>query len=258
MLEAAQRPDMGNVGDLPVTRLLSVPISVVDEESLLLAVHRAVRAGMPTVFVGLYAALFRRLATDSEYQRLIRRSVTYPDGYGVVRELHMRGVHHATRLATTDFVHPLAREAAMHEWRVALYGAQPGVAERAAVALERTAPGINVVGVWDGYAGGPSAADLEAARPDLLLVAIGAPAQERWSYEVAMRAGVPAIVTCGGLFDFLAGDKRRAPMWMQRVGLEWVFRVMLEPRRLIRRYVEGNVYFLRQARSERLLALAGT
>lgn len=258
MPQGAQNTDIGHLSDVPVTQLLSVPITVVDEQSLLNSVRRAVNTGMPTVFVGLYAALFRRLAVDSEYRALIGRSVTYPDGYGVVRELQMRGVHDASRLATTDIVHPLAREAATQEWRVALFGARPGVAERAALALERTAPGINIVGMWDGYSGGPSVADLEDARPDLLLVAIGAPAQERWSYEVALHAGVPAIVTCGGLFDFLAGDKRRAPMWMQRAGLEWAFRVMLEPRRLIRRYLEGNLYFLRRARSERMLALASS
>ena len=72
-------------------------------------------------------------------------------------------------------------------------------------------------------------------------------------YEVACKAGVPAVLTCGGLFDFLAGDRRRAPRWMQRTGLEWAFRVMLEPRRLFVRYLLGNWFFLSAARRERLI-----
>jgi N-acetylglucosaminyldiphosphoundecaprenol N-acetyl-beta-D-mannosaminyltransferase len=128
------------------------------------------------------------------------------------------------------------------------------VAERAAEAIRATAAGISIVAVWDGFSGGPSVEELRDVRPQLLLVAIGAHAQERWSYEIAAAAGVPAIVTCGGLFDFLAGDKRRAPAWMQRMGLEWLFRLALEPRRLISRYLLGNSDFLLRARAERVRA----
>ena len=102
----------------PVAAILGVQFSVVDDTGLLDAVRRAVRDGNPTVFVGLYAALFRRLADDPEYRQLIDRSVTYPDGFGVVRELHKRGVSHAMRLATTDMVNPLATEAARSGWRI--------------------------------------------------------------------------------------------------------------------------------------------
>jgi N-acetylglucosaminyldiphosphoundecaprenol N-acetyl-beta-D-mannosaminyltransferase len=235
----------------PVASILGVSFSVVDEAGLLDAVRAVVRAADPTVFVGLYAALFRRLADDPQYRNLIDRSVTYPDGFGVVRELRKRGVSSAMRLATTDMVYPLTADAARNGWRIVLFGARPGVAERAARALERSAPGVAIVGIWDGYSGGPSVIQLREARADVALVAIGAPAQERWAFDVAVPAGVPAIMTCGGLFDFLAGDKRRAPAWMQRAGLEWLFRVLLEPRRLIRRYLEGNLYFLRRARRER-------
>ena len=234
-----------------VAAILGVRFSVVDESALLGAVRTAVRDGRPTVFVGLYAALFRRLANDPGYRDLIDHSTTYPDGFGVVRELHKRGVAHAMRLATTDMVYPLSAEAARQGWRIVMFGARPGVAERAARALEQSTPGVDIVGVWDGYSGGPTVDQLRAARADIALIAIGAPAQEQWAFDVAVPAGVPAIMTCGGLFDFMAGDKRRAPAWMQRAGLEWLFRVFLEPRRLIRRYLEGNLYFLRRARHER-------
>lgn len=232
--------------------ILGVPVSVVDESALLEAITDAISRRDPTVFVGLYAALFRRMRSEPEYLELVRRSITYPDGFGVVRELHKRGLPNATRVATTDAIAPIARLAADNGWRVALYGAAPGVAQRAADSIKALAPAVRIIDVRDGFAAAPTCAELEQLQPDMLLVAIGAGRQEDWAYRVAVPAGVPAIVTCGGLFDFLAGDKRRAPAWMQRAGLEWLFRLMLEPRRLIGRYVAGNLAFLRSARAERL------
>ena len=231
--------------------ILGVPVSVVDESSLLEAISDAVSRREPTVFVGLYAALFRQMRADSAYLELVRRSVTYPDGFGVVRELHKRGLEHAARLATTDAIAPIARLAANNGWRVAMYGAAPGVAQRAADALRATAPGVHIVDIRDGYSTAPTAGELERLNADLLLDALGAGEQESWAYRVAVPAGISAILTCGGLFDFLAGDKRRAPAWMQRAGLEWLFRLLLEPRRLFMRYVVGNAVFLRRARAER-------
>lgn len=232
-------------------RVLGVRVSSVTKQSLLAAVDDAVTKREPTVFVGLYASLFRAIARDTEYRDLVRRSYTYPDGQGVVSELRRRGVTEATRLATTDVVHPIVRLAANRGWRVGLYGAGPGVAERAAACLAESAPGVRIVATWDGYSEGPSASELSAAQIDVLFVALGAGRQEAWAYDTGVASGVPAVLTCGGLLDFLAGDKRRAPKFMQALGLEWAFRVLLEPRRLFTRYLFGNTYFLRQARAER-------
>jgi N-acetylglucosaminyldiphosphoundecaprenol N-acetyl-beta-D-mannosaminyltransferase len=250
---ASKLPDAG-----PAARILETPVSTVTQEGLLDAITHAVDARRSTVFVGLYAALFRTLRHSEVYRDLVARSVTYPDGSGVVRELRKRAVPDAERLATTDVIHPLARLAEQHRWRIGLYGAAPGVAERAAAALRTTAPQLDIVGVWDGYSGGPSTAELADARLDVVLVALGAERQERWAFEVGVAAGVPAVVTCGGLFDFLAGDRRRAPTWMQRSGLEWVFRTLLEPRRLFARYLLGNSFFLLRARAERVRQQRGS
>jgi N-acetylglucosaminyldiphosphoundecaprenol N-acetyl-beta-D-mannosaminyltransferase len=250
------RPHMPPGSWLPRAQVLGIPLTVVTEPGLLGALDAAIATSSPTVFVGLYAALFRSLEQDQHYRAMVAASVTYPDGQGVVNELHKRGVADAVRLATTDVVAPIAELGAARGWRVGLYGAAPGIAERAAhVLADRT--GVCVAGVWDGYSGGPSAGELADARLDVLFVALGAVRQERWAYEVGAAAGVPAILTCGGLFDFLAGDKRRAPEWMQRAGMEWLFRVMLEPRRLLRRYLLGNAYFLRRAGAERHRRIVG-
>lgn len=174
--------------------------------------------------------------------------MTYPDGQGVVTELRRRGVADVERMATTDIIHGVAELAARSGWRVGLFGAAAGVADRAARTLLGEQPHLQISQVWDGYGHGPSVLDLRQLRLDLLLVALGAGRQERWAFDVAVPAGVPAILTCGGLFDFLAGDSPRAPLWMQRASLEWAFRVGLEPRRLLLRYLLGNSYFLLRTR----------
>lgn len=235
----------------PRRRVLGMPVTVVTDAALLEKISTAVDSRTPTVFVGLYAALFRITAGDVNYRDLVARSVTYPDGQGVVTELHKRGVLDAQRLATTDMVYPIVALAALRGWRIGLYGAAPGVADRAAAKLMRAAPGAQVVAAWDGYSGGPSVEELRSARVDVLFVALGAPRQETWAHDVGAAAGVPAVLTCGGLLDFVAGDKRRAPGWVQRGGLEWAFRVLLEPRRLLGRYLLGNAYFLWHARRDR-------
>jgi N-acetylglucosaminyldiphosphoundecaprenol N-acetyl-beta-D-mannosaminyltransferase len=237
--------------------VLGVPVWLTQEQALLDAIADAVLTRRPTVFTGLYAAMFRLLDRDPDLRRYVESSVTYPDGYGVVRELGLRGIPDVPRLATTDVVHPIVRLAADQQWRVGLYGGGAGVAERAAAALRESAPGLEVASVWDGFTAEPGVAELREAQLDLVFVGLGAPRQDQWAHDTAVSAGIPAVLTCGGLFDFLCGDRRRAPQWMQQCGLEWSFRLALEPRRLARRYLDGNLYFLRRCRLERTAVARG-
>src|SRR4051794_20037128 len=127
MRAPADRP--ATSGGLPLEQLIGVPIAVATESALLESIGDAVTSRRPTVFVGLYASLFRRVSVDDLYRDLLLRSVNYPDGYGVVNELHKRGIVDAERLATTDVIHPIAQLAAERGWRIGLYGAAPGTAE---------------------------------------------------------------------------------------------------------------------------------
>ena len=116
--------------------------------------------------------------------------------------------------------------------------AAPGVAEATAQILQQRSPGLQIAGV---YAGSPAPEEAEhilglirAARPDVLTLAYGTPRQELWIYKYAQElgeAGVCLAVGVGGAFDFITGRVPRAPLWMRRAGLEWVFRLMRQPRR---------------------------
>jgi len=133
-------------------------------------------------------------------------------------------------------------------FRIFLLGAKPGVAEDAAAALEAAVPQHVVVGARDGYfvATGAAevAAEIKASGADLLLVAMGNPAQEFWIAQHFEATGCRMAIAVGALFDFLADRVPRAPQGIRRLRLEWAFRLLLEPGRLWQRYLVGNPLFL--------------
>jgi N-acetylglucosaminyldiphosphoundecaprenol N-acetyl-beta-D-mannosaminyltransferase len=148
------------------------------------------------------------------------------------------------RVAGVDLTQRLARVAAERSWPVFFLGSAPGVAERAAAQLIRESPALKVAGTLSppmGFEGNAAerervVAAVEAAKPDLVLVGLGAPKQERWILEERKRLHAGALLGVGGTFDILAGDRRRAPRALQRAGLEWAYRWAQDPVRLGRRY----------------------
>ena len=135
--------------------------------------------------------------------------------------------------------------------RVFLLGGGPGVAEGVREWLHRSAPGLDVCGVCDGFRA-PSEMpgvleSIRRSKPHLLLVAMGAPRQDLWIRESLRRLGVPVVMAVGGLFDFYSGRIPRAPFWMRSLGIEWVFRLLQEPGRLWQRYLIGNLAFMLRA-----------
>jgi len=171
------------------------------------------------------------------------------DGIGMdLAALWLYGRRFAGNPNGTDLVPRLCARSPV-PLRFYLLGGRPGVAEAAAEVLRRE-HGQLVVGVCDGYegrarAGAALPARIEAAAPDILLVAFGNPLQERWIVEHADRLRVPLVLGVGALLDFLSGEARRAPGWVRRWRMEWLYRLAREPRRLLRRYsLDLLVFFL--------------
>ncbi len=169
---------------------------------------------------------------------LAEASLCVPDSVGVVWAARRQGHPLRQRVAGVDLVEKIAARAAERGWRVYFLGAAPGVAEAAARVLATRYPGLKVAGC---YAGSPRPAEedeivgwVQAAQPDVLFVAYGAPRQDLWIARNQARIGVPVAMGVGGSFDFIAGVARRAPRWMQRLGLEWLHRLIKQPWRLRR------------------------
>lgn len=178
-----------------------------------------------------FVMLARR--NPSFLQAINQAALVVPDGIGIV--LALRYLRHPApeRVTGVDTVVALARRCAEQNYRLYLLGAAPGVAQIAAARLQELAPGLQIAGT---YAGSPAPSEedelverIRAARADVLYVAYGAPAQDLWIARNLARLPVAVAMGVGGSFDFLAGRQRRAPQIMQRMGLEWLYRLYREP-----------------------------
>ena len=187
-------------------------------------------------------------ASDEAFARVLSGFTVLNDGVGV--DLASRRLHGASfpdNLNGTDLVPRLLRELTTGR-RIYLLGGRPGVAEEAAQAIAALAPQHRVVGTQHGYFAPETAVEVAsrvaATRAEIVLVAMGNPVQELFIVEHGAAMGAPLTIGVGALLDFLAGRVVRAPQWVQRLRLEWAHRLVLEPGRLWRRYLLGNVRFL--------------
>lgn len=171
------------------------------------------------------------------------------DGMPLVWGSRLLGTHIPERVAGSDFIPILARRAAQEGLSIFLLGATPEVSARAAEKLVQDNPGLVIAGVISPpfqpvLEMDPAiAAQIRAADPDILLVAFGNPKQEKWIEVYGPQVQVPLMIGVGATLDFIAGEMKRAPKWMQRTGLEWIFRMLQEPRRLFKRYFQDLLYF---------------
>ena len=161
-------------------------------------------------------------------------SLVIADGIGVIHGAKILGTPLKQKLPGIDFTTALMERMAKKGRSVFLFGAKPGVAEAAAEKLQKRFPGLVVAGTNDGYFSddAPIISKISAARPDLLLVCLGAPKQEKWMYSHAGGLDVGLMIGAGGSLDVFAGTVERAPEKWQKAGLEWFYRLLKEPRRI--------------------------
>jgi N-acetylglucosaminyldiphosphoundecaprenol N-acetyl-beta-D-mannosaminyltransferase len=171
---------------------------------------------------------------NSEFRQTINcAALAVADGIGVVWATRFVGFPTPERITGTDTLVALAKRCVEKGYRLYLLGAVLGVAEQAGDALQALAPGLQIAGT---YAGSPAPAEEDAiikrirvANADILCVAYGAPAQDLWIYRNLSRLPSAIAMGVGGAYDFLSGRQRRAPLTMQRMGLEWLYRLYREP-----------------------------
>lgn len=157
-----------------------------------------------------------------------------PDGVGVVYGARILGTPLKQKLPGIDFIQALMADMAQEGKSVFLLGAKPGVAEKAGERLETMFPGLVIAGAHDGYFkdDAPVVAAVNEAQPDLLLVCLGAPKQELWMQRNQSALQVGLMAGLGGSLDVFAGNVKRAPKLFQKLGLEWLYRLLREPKRI--------------------------
>lgn len=172
---------------------------------------------------------------DPDYaQTLAGASLTLADGIGVIYAAKLLGRPLQGRVPGVDFAGALMERMAGEGLGLFLLGAKPGVAEQAAENLTKRYPGLNVCGVHDGYfqEDGPVVEAVRASGAQVLFVCLGAPKQERWMAQNGPATGAHLAVGLGGSLDVFAGTVKRAPERWQKLGLEWLYRLIKEPRRI--------------------------
>ncbi|WP_346354226.1 WecB/TagA/CpsF family glycosyltransferase [Azotosporobacter soli] len=215
----------------------------VDRLSMKQAVQRAeniIRGLEPAgIVVTANAEMVMLAQKDADFAAIMRNAaLVVPDGAGVVWAAKYLGMPLTERVAGYDLTQQLLARAAASGYRVFFLGAGPDVANQAKAAAESRYPGINVVGTQDGFftsqEEGPLIRRIAELKPDILFVALGVPRQEKWLTRHFSELTTPLCIGVGGTFDVMAGRVKRAPVWMQRAGLEWLFRLLCQPERLFR------------------------
>ncbi len=157
--------------------------------------------------------------------------IVTPDGVGLLMVGWLTKRRLTERVTGVDLCDELARQAAAHKWSIYLLGAKPGVAAKAAENLQAKYPELKIAGTSSTDPEDTIANDIISSKPDILLVAYGSPTQELWIKEHQKTLGNIVTIGVGGSFDFIAGSAKRAPRIIQKIGLEWLWRLILQPSR---------------------------
>ncbi len=228
--------------------VLGVPLDNCSSTQIVATIESWVDTHQQEIAVGVNAHVVNLAASNPDFAKLLGGSgLSYADGQSVVWASSLLGHPVPERSATTDLIYPIAQLAARRGFPVFLLGGAPGIAQQAADRLAGLNPGLRIAarhGYFSDAENSSVIAEINDFGTQILFVGLGDPLQQEWSHANRPELTAPAVLTCGGLFDWVAGTRRRAPTWLARIGLEWLWRLLLEPRRLWRRYVLGNPRFL--------------
>lgn len=225
-------------------------------------VRKAVKTGRFTQHVVVNAAKLVNMRNDAQLNKSVRScDIINIDGMGVVLGARFLGHAVPERVAGIDLFHELLAMSTSNGFSVFLLGAEEGVVAAAVSKVHALYPGLTIAGHHHGYFWDDEAAMVENIRTSgaqLLFVAITSPQKENFIDRWRDQLGVTFVMGVGGTFDVVAGKVKRAPAWMQQWGLEWLYRVIQEPRRMWKRYLTTNSQFGWLLLKERLAQLTGS
>lgn len=224
-------------------------------------VDHALTSGAPEYVVTPNAQHILTLQKDAHFREIYRKAfLVVPDGVSLLWSAKFLRTPLNGRVNGTDLFERVCAVAQEKGLKLFFLGGRPGAAELAKETLQARHPGLKIVGTHCppyGFESQPAElalinAKIKAAAPDILFVGLGAPKQESWIYDNYQNLNVPISVGIGVSFELVANMVQRAPVWMQKWGLEWLFRLIVEPQRLWKRYIMGNPQFIWLVLKQRL------
>ncbi len=203
----------------------------------------------PHMLVTVNAATLVEMRRHHKLRRACHSSqLVVPDGMSVVWATKLVGTPVAERVAGVELMERLLEMGSEEKLRFYFLGSKREVLDKLVQVCRTRYPGVTIVGTQDGYFREDQQSSIveriQAADADILLIGMPTPFKEVWCHENKEALGVPVQIGVGGSFDVITGTISRAPVWMQRIGMEWVWRLMMEPRRLWKRYLIGNTTFI--------------
>lgn len=227
--------------------LLGCPMDVASMDETVAQIDQAIAAGCFTQHVVVNVAKLVNMQTDPQLDASVREcDIINIDGMGVVLGARMLGHNVPERVAGVDLFHELLAMSARRGYSVYLLGAQDQVVSETARRVQQLYPGLKLAGSHHGYFWDDEQAMVDRIRESgaqLLFVAITSPKKENFINRWREQLGVTFVMGVGGTFDVVAGKVKRAPLWMQKYGLEWLYRVIQEPGRMWKRYLVTNSKF---------------
>ena len=220
----------------PIVNILNVPVAALTMSEAVGKVQQFIDDKKNALIATANAEMIMNAQHDEELCEILKSAdLVVPDGAGTVWAAHHLGYAMPERVAGYDLVQELLKAAPKRGDRVFFFGSAPGIAEAAKKKAESLYPGVQIVGVRNGYFTSDDEPaiieEIRAAEPDILLAALGVPKQEKWLRRYRKELRVPVSIGVGGTLDVMAGNVRRAPKWMQKAKLEWLFRGLLQPKR---------------------------
>ena len=238
------------LGDNDVIDIFGIKMQNLSMKEALDRIHGIIMDGRQSEVYFVNADCLNKVFIDKDYYSILSAStMVFPDGSGINLAGKMLGSPLKDNINGTDMLPYLCEMAQKESFRIFLLGAAEGVADAMRDRLISQYPHLQICGTRNGYFDPEHQIEsviqeINAARPHILLVAFGAPLQEKFIQRYKDKIQANILMGVGGLFDFYSGRIARAPIWMRQIGFEWIFRLMQEPKRMWKRYIIGNPLFL--------------
>lgn len=253
MLDNREQPDVSVQIERSSIHLLGVRIHTVSLDELMTVIELVIARGGRSIISNVNVYAMNLAYEQPWFRRFLNEStLVFCDGFGVKWAVRLLGGRIPDRITYADWMWDLAEFAQQHDFSLFFVGSAPGVANKAAIRLRERFPHLQIVGTCHGFfdktpgSVGNEAVlrAISAVRPHILVVGFGMPLQEHWLMENWELLDVNIALPGGAVFDYVSNTVRRGPRWMTDHGLEWLSRLVIEPRRLWRRYLIGNPLFV--------------
>ena len=229
--------------------LLNIAVDKIKTEEVIREIFEAIEKGEKKHIVFVNALKVYLVDKDPELKKSIfDADLVLPDGMPIVWISRLFNRQLPERICGTDLFEILLKECENRNKSVYFLGSKDEILKKMLNVINRTNPKLRIAGFRNGYFSDFDddniINEINNSKADILFIGISSPKKEIWAYKYKAKINTPVVMGVGGSFDVLAGVVSRAPKWMQKVGLEWFYRVIMEPRRMLGRYLKTNLYFV--------------